>query len=156
METKNYRIGNKVQVSLFENEKDFKENVEDTYIKNEWFIGEIESIEPFNPDYTYSIDLDTNEKHANNIDEWQRVDPIPLTEEWIKKAGFKQNTNKLFDLKIFRKGIYFISISEKGNMFGFKQSADEQYTPIKELKYVHKLQNIYFELEDSELVFSEA
>ena len=53
------------------------------------------------------------------------VKPIPLTEKWLLKFGFKNRTT-LFDSKIYFKGIYFVSIIEGGNIvFGFKDEANQ-------------------------------
>ena len=72
---------------------------------------------------------------------WEAIKPIPLTEEWLLKFGFKRfpwglvKDNLLFkdDLKCS------YLILQVGNGFEVK------------VKYVHELQNLYFALTGSEL-----
>jgi len=72
--------------------------------------------------------------------------PIPLTEEWLVKLGLKQDTidkywyfhptyNKFYPL--YRRGVYW----------GFNGLG----LGVKEIKYVHQLQNLYFALTGEEL-----
>jgi hypothetical protein len=65
--------------------------------------------------------------------------PIPLTEEWLLKFGFKNNRLGLFDcIKVVEDigfHIYFIQ------------------RHLKEVQYVHQLQNLYFALVGEELTF---
>lgn len=85
---------------------------------------------------TYSI---------NDINNNKLIEPIELTEEWLLKFGFEKENDYMysinkgtvdyFPLWIFSDGIYFCRLSK----------------PIK-LKYVHKLQNLYFELREKELI----
>jgi hypothetical protein len=72
-------------------------------------------------------------------------EPIPLTEEWLKKNGFERKGLNGY-LTIFTpcgKGLVF-----KDNYFIFAGVTIE--TPIK---YVHQLQNLYFALTSEELTF---
>lgn len=72
------------------------------------------------------------------------LEPIELIEEWLLKCGFEKENDYMYSINkgtidyfsiwIFSDGIYFCELSK----------------PIK-LKYVHKLQNLYFELRDKEL-----
>jgi len=60
--------------------------------------------------------------------------PIPLTEEWLFRFGY---TEKDFSngniIKVINGGYIITTLSNK------------------EIKYVHKLQNLYYELKDNEL-----
>jgi len=81
-----------------------------------------------------------------------KVEPIPLIEEWLVKAGFE-----LLD------GIYYKSMFAYGGdqcddfelqIFNndenyFAVSTMETYIPIE---YVHQLQNLYFALTGEELI----
>ena len=63
---------------------------------------------------------------------------IPLTEEWLIKFGFKMNTlntisNGKLMLRIDESKCYMLSVNNI------------------EIEYVHKLQNLYFELTGEEL-----
>jgi hypothetical protein len=67
-------------------------------------------------------------------------EPIPLTEDWLLKFGFKQDS----DLKnsICRYGIWF----NKNNM-----EATYLSQKLIKIKYVHQLQNLYFALVGEDL-----
>lgn len=77
--------------------------------------------------------------------------PIPLTEEWLLKAGFKLCEN-------FIKGVYVnywfkypIKIKNSGKSKSIYFNGAE-FT--KNIIYIHQLQNLYFALVGEELVFS--
>lgn len=108
----------------------------------------------------YIIDNSTmidflNEASENNgeID----LDPILLTEQWLKDFGFKEDRDfgnwHLEQYKIY---------SKDGNNIGFYENefcwyfpcGDDFYSWIKNLKHVHQLQNLYFALTDEELTKS--
>lgn len=78
--------------------------------------------------------------------------PIPLTEEWLLKFGFRMKAGK-FRLPSLS-GYHFFSLQ---NPFmaehdgGFVPSVLCEYT----LKYVHQLQNLYFALTGEELTIKE-
>ena len=72
--------------------------------------------------------------------------PIPLTEQWLKDFGFKQEHN--WFVKYEGKFQFQISISDKGiqveiHHFGFI---------TVDIEYVHELQNLYFVLTNKELI----
>lgn len=90
-----------------------------------------------------------NYVHSNIIDDTIQVsiitseikaDPIPLTEEWLIKFGFKENEFSL----VFENGL--IGVYEQDNLFWFDTNTD-----CIEIKHVHQLQNIYFALTGKEL-----
>ena len=69
--------------------------------------------------------------------------PIPLTEEWPLKFRFKRlshsNDYLKGDFKIDLKGYFFIYIKDIG------------WILLCQVKYIHKLQNLYFALTGQEL-----
>lgn len=69
--------------------------------------------------------------------------PIPLTEDWLKKFGFEKTSNNYLKAN----SDFFIGISFQFNAFFMFD--DEG--PIKYLKHVHQLQNLYFALTGEEL-----
>lgn len=78
--------------------------------------------------------------------------PIPLTEEWLLKAGFKKCfTNDFwYSIKIADKRLL---ISTLGNIEIEKW--DRTMIAFHDIcKYVHQLQNLYFALCGEDLVFS--
>jgi len=68
--------------------------------------------------------------------DWQ-AKPIPLTEEWLLKFGFKNLSIGLFELI-------------HNNVIGYRLSIEGQYG-YEEIKYIHQLQNLYFALTGEEL-----
>lgn len=66
--------------------------------------------------------------------------PIPLTEEWLLSFGFEQNGDISYKLRETGFVILVYGGIFKHNVTG------------KEFKYVHKLQNFYYELKDEELI----
>lgn len=71
--------------------------------------------------------------------------PIPITEEWLLKFGFKYNnpTYEWYD----KSAVFFIQV----NYLGFDLIAKFHNQVIREIKYVHELQNLYFALTGKEL-----
>jgi len=81
------------------------------------------------------------------IDHAHNFDPIPLTEEWLVKLGFKKINDNLFRLGHLQ---YRTGMLKKGStgynscfMFGVKK--------ITHIRRVHQLQNLYFALTGTEL-----
>ena len=72
-------------------------------------------------------------------------EPIPLTEEWLLKAGAKKD-NEYFEINRF--DISYMPIDEKWLFTDF--NFGYFYATIK---YVHELQNLVFALDKTELTF---
>lgn len=71
--------------------------------------------------------------------------PIPLTEEWLFKFGYKK-VNTLYDTtEVFEKKLSY-TIYFRSGVLSFSFSTQE-------IKYVHQLQNLYFALTNEELKF---
>lgn len=72
-------------------------------------------------------------------------EPIQLNEEWLLKFGFKYNnpTYEWYD----KSAVFFIQV----NYLGFDLIAKFHNQVIREIKYVHELQNLYFALTGKEL-----
>jgi len=74
--------------------------------------------------------------------------PIPLTEEWLLKFGFKyslrlddfmfKDKNDIFEIQSYKKGFLNLVLWHDNEI-------------LQELKYVHQLQNLYFALTNEEL-----
>lgn len=84
--------------------------------------------------------------------------PIPLTEEWLFKFGFKQSDNDLFELIVVNNEEIQYDIwfrTESGlyaNIESFQVVTEEQTNlPFLHIKNVHQLQNLYFALTNEEL-----
>ena len=80
------------------------------------------------------------------IDEGNECQPIPLTEEWLFKFGFKFDghcswwKNKLIELTIDTGEDEYSVFNNNGD-----------YITLKGIKYVHSLQNLHFALTGEEL-----
>lgn len=78
--------------------------------------------------------------------------PIPLTEQWIKELGFE--TDKTHDK-------YFIindgmAISMADEKVRFIQGNFVCQLVIREIKYVHELQNLIYAIKSTELSYTQA
>lgn len=78
---------------------------------------------------------------------YEELKPIPLTEEWLLKFGFKY-TKMEVGFNQFRKGILELSITPNGYELFFT------YKWVK-IEYVHQLQNLYFALTNEELTYEQ-
>jgi hypothetical protein len=74
--------------------------------------------------------------------------PIPLTEEWLLKFGFRQC--EYFKNKFDLGDINAILIKDFCIIEMFDHLLDT-HVSIKQIKYAHQLQNLYFFLTDAEL-----
>ena len=90
------------------------------------------------PDYHYEMDIEL-------------ISPIPLTEEWLIKLGFTKD-NYHFVLNDKCSVTYEKTGSEKGFWYS-NDDTDAYCYRLKEIKYVHDLQNLYFALYGEELKF---
>jgi hypothetical protein len=93
------------------------------------------------------------------------INPIPLTEEWLKRFGFRKLKRKgtygsiyvISDIdsnlcieRDFNKEIsYFVGIEYTDSPY--KEDKNKIYHYSYDLKYVHQLQNLYFALTGNEL-----
>ena len=73
------------------------------------------------------------------------LQPIPLTEEWLLKFGFKQISERVY-IKNYHYG-YEFGIT---NIFIIKN--DNYFMRYKHIQHVHELQNLYFALTGEELI----
>ncbi len=78
------------------------------------------------------------------------IEPIPLTEEWLLKFGFKQKKlDSYFDTTKWSDGKNIITVNT--DLFVTMES-----TFHKRAEYVHTLQNLYFALTGEELTIKPA
>jgi len=113
-------------------------NINELRINNYYKINKSVSID----ENVFKLDLIDIRANKNICD---LIDPIPLTEEWLLKFGFKQNSFSLNFENDTR-----ISIHKKYNCF----IAQIDNTVIKEIKYVHEWQNLYFDFTNEELTLN--
>ena len=95
------------------------------------------------PDSTGSVELRTLDrlKYFHQFDEF--ILPIPLTEEWLLKFGFKDKSMALPHIVFDVANALTWNESSKTLTFGY-------YGELK-CEYVHQLQNLYFALTGEEL-----
>ena len=85
---------------------------------------------------TNYIDLRKNNTKPSGRYSLDVIQPIPLTEEWLVKFGFKPLS------KDWQKNRIIIHTRKRG--FVLRKS-------VPDIKYVHQLQNLYFALTGEEL-----
>ena len=92
-----------------------------------------------------------SEKYGHGLDNKQ-VEPIPLTEEWLLKFGFKI-TAEDSDKTLYRmdKKNFIIVSHEWGCDFHYGVSGNDWIKPY----FVHSLQNLYFALTGEELTLNQ-
>jgi len=94
----------------------------------------------------YVIDLKINkskEIEYGDFEYSEDLEGIPLNEEWLLKFGFDIRGGNYWNCK---NGFDFVVINDKIGFFLNIGGAD-----FVEIEYVHKLQNLYFEIVGEEL-----
>jgi hypothetical protein len=96
-----------------------------------------------------SIGIGVENKEEATWIELDRFEPIPLTEEWLTKLGFKG--------RIDFKWIDIVGIQIRGDKYYLapKDLSNVIFHSIVEIKHVHQLQNIHFALTSKELKIKE-
>lgn len=79
------------------------------------------------------------------------VEPIPLTEEWLIKFGFKKGYNTYYSYLEIWDSLYIVI--SKYNAIYISESSDinGQALQVGNFEYVHQLQNLYFTLTGKDL-----
>lgn len=85
---------------------------------------------------------------------------IPISEEWLEKAGFEIDNEKIYYLDVWSPGHPSARFEiEYRNDLGFMlRSRYQEYNDnlkFRLLDYVHQLQNLYFALTGEELQFKD-
>jgi hypothetical protein len=109
----------------------------------------------FEPEYQIEngADIQVHQNHTSFY-------PIPLTEEWLLKFGFKFNENKgQYEtgnhFKVYSNGID-IAIRNGDFRLWWENDDDTYYnTYWTAIKHVHQLQNLFFALTEEELTIKE-
>lgn len=85
-----------------------------------------------------------------------KVEPIPLTEEWLLNLGFKLHSRHSYHNYILENGFCVSIWMEDKPCAGFEEKGicywGENYISIK---HVHQLQNLYFALYGQEIVIKD-
>jgi len=81
------------------------------------------------------------------------VKPIPLTEEWLERLGFKIEFRWVNDCRAV-KGDFHITLDHDGaTVIGYPTSIGmrNKWMFVQDIEYVHQLQNLYYALTGEEL-----
>lgn len=111
--------------------------------QNELRIGNYVSI----PDRNDPATVEQIMKHEITVNEFGRffnlkhIDPIPITEDWLIRLGFKKGDPTPHAIGYF--------IDRFGIHYHFKEC--NWYSWTANIKYVHQLQNLYFAITGKEL-----
>lgn len=81
-----------------------------------------------------------------------QVNPIPLNADWlVNKLGFKDNGGGYFQHEDFNFFLFYVEEDEYYDCYKQVPSNDDT-GDFKTLQHVHKLQNLFFELFEEELI----
>ena len=102
--------------------------------------GQIHLINAITKEYA-SVSKLTKEPFTDTYGQYlQYIEGIPITTEWLLKFRFKK---KLNDNKV--------SYNKHNIIIHFVNGIFTEYVHQKQIKYVHKLQNLFFEIRGVEL-----
>ena len=98
-------------------------------------------------------------KKEPNLYRLEKIEPITITEEWLIKLGFERKNNYPNEILAIRDERYLgcwlgISKSLFENWTFYKGSWIDNKVNIVEIKHIHQLQNIYFDISGKELILN--
>lgn len=143
MNANELRIGNLVECKVFG----------DTYTDRFPHYGK--NVFPVFSACKYFVKIDIGFDALRKV-EIHEVKPIPLTEEWLLKFGFKKVNDNFITIESHHyenKNCWIYLIAD-----GFElelNTLSERNNLCRTYKYVHQLQNLYFALTGEELTISE-
>lgn len=83
-------------------------------------------------------------------------DPIPLTEEWLLKAGFTETRTKGYSQNHFENSYFMIERAFIGDRWNFrKRISESESISIRYITHLHELQNLIFVMSGEELTIKE-
>jgi len=83
-------------------------------------------------------------RHLSETDNLDNLEPIPLTEQWLKDFGFQEMFPSCFKKKEWK-----VNFMPDGIIYFLQWNT---FNRLAEIKYVHQLQNIYFAVTELELI----
>jgi len=101
----------------------------------------------------------------NHFNYLARLEPIPITEEWLLKLGFIEDSFEYIKiispdgLLGIRLNPYDVDFKEIGvcifqkDDIGITEEHENHYVFLDSIKYIHQLQNLYFALTGKELEY---
>lgn len=88
---------------------------------------------------------------SDTIYESEVIEPIPITEKWLLKFGFYyQSSDKNYVVKSKQENNNSIKKID-GDWCYNNDYSDASCYFVRELRYIHELQNLYYALNDEEL-----
>ena len=90
--------------------------------------------------------------------EENEIEPIPLTEEWLLKFGFKKRRKTKFRTLVTAYTELEIEIERPDKLKCFLVKSEhtrDEKTVFRVIRYVHQLQNLYFALTGDELTIKD-
>jgi hypothetical protein len=86
---------------------------------------------------------------CGETDLYSSLKPIPLTEEWLLRLGFRKANEKLYFLPVPNLAMEIHSVFYRDTWL--IELANDRKNIVTEAFQVHQLQNLYFALTDEEL-----
>lgn len=140
MEAKELRIGNLVTDEFYDS---FKIVIEVKSINNEGINLIVENDGEYPEMASYWIEPEYT---------FDKLRPIPLTEEWLLKFGFEKDSVNDYNLCVTIHGnIFLTAFSDDYKTVYLYQNYEMATDYAAKVKYVHQLQNLYFALTGEEL-----
>jgi hypothetical protein len=100
------------------------------------------------------------EETQDTIEDYERTKPIPLTEEWLYKFGFKdidKGDNDYITYTDSNHDYYLqIDVRKRDGKYSILDNSfdDLRDFSMVDISYVHQLQNMYFTLTGEELILN--
>ena len=95
---------------------------------------------------------DLNRENTVNDFAVSELLPVPLTEEWLLKFGFKDDEPHTY-INLDEHSVMSIQFDQYKKIISLFSAGAHYY--LLEIKYVHQLQNLYFSLTGQDLEFKE-
>jgi hypothetical protein len=104
-------------------------------------------------DYSVEVIRAGDIHHLETFPNSKSIKPIPLTEEWLLKFGFKKDTKYDWELKV--NGVLFYGMCDDTQPVNTGIGILNLPDSIINIQHVHQLQNLYFALTGEELTINE-
>lgn len=112
-----------------------------------YYLNEENKLTELSGYYLWQLSVKEHHKSFNQISE--EFKPIPISEEWLIRFGFVKY-GKLHDS--YRLNPFIVELGILGNHYTFRKIMNrDESVLLKEMKYVHELQNLFRELKGKEL-----
>lgn len=107
----------------------------------------------------YTSHLTIRDIHGLSVDDTDTFEPIPITEDWLVKFGFKLEADE-GDIKYYeiQRLWYYVVFDHDDIRLDIKTDKDMTHTVFymdERFMYLHQLQNLYFALTGEELTINQ-